>query len=911
MAKILAIDDKQDNLITISALLKNLVRDCTVILAESGADGIAMAAKERPDTILLDIIMPGMDGFETCRRLKSDPETRHIPVILITAIRTDAASRIKGFDAGADAFLSKPIDETELVAQVNVMLRIKGAEDILRAQKEDLEESVREGNRRFRSLVDSTSDGIVICDQNGLITQWNNGAEILFGYHGTEIIGKSIELLVSDTDQEPPGHFFENRIQSQVESQNGRVLEAEGIKRDGSRFPLELSLSSWVSDGNRIFATITRDITERKKLHEALQQYEIIVSGSSDMQALLNDSFDYLTVNKAYADAFDLQVDDLAGKNAIDIFGESFFNGTIRPNAEKCLKGEVVKFSEWFQFTGKKRQYMEVTYYPYHKNGKISGFFVNGRNNTERMQAEMAMQKSEERMRTMFEEAPMGIALVDAKNGTIREANSRFLEITGIKKEQIGRIDWMSLTHSDDLKEDQGLMGRLNGGEISSYKTNKRYVHPDGGVTWVKKSVAPIRISDSEEMGCLFMVEDISESKIAEQETARLEEQLLQAQKMEAIGTLAGGIAHDFNNILGVIMGYTEITIDEPEDPVDVRENLAHVLNASIRAKEMIQQILAFSRKDDQSKGLISVGKIIKETISFLRSSIPSTIEIHSDIQKGLGMINGNGTQINQILMNLCTNAAHAMILNGGTLSILLKKVTLETDKAEVLDLETGNYLELTIVDTGIGMKKEVMDRIFEPYFTTKKNDEGTGMGLAVVYGIVHNHGGGIQVSSTPGKGTVFQIYFPTIEQKLDIPEMRERSVSTGKNEHILFVDDERSLVEMGTQLLKRIGYRVTSCSSSVDALDLFAGNADHFDLVITDMTMPNMTGTRLAEEIRKIRPDIPIILCTGFSHTLDFDNLERYGVEALIMKPFVKNQIAETIRDVLNNLKKSRRTEA
>ncbi len=393
------------------------------------------------------------------------------------------------------------------------------------------------------------------------------------------------------------------------------------------------------------------------------------------------------------------------------------------------------------------------------------------------------------------------------------------------------------------------------------------------------------------------------EREKTEEEQNKLRQQLQQAQKMEAIGTLAGGIAHDFNNILAIIMGYTEMTIDDPSDLQVTLNNMQNVMKASERAKEMVKQILAFSRKNEETMRSVNIGEIIVETVNFLRSSIPSTIEIKSNIEDNLSQILGNSTQINQILMNLCTNATHAMKDDGGLLEISIKEVFLDNDNSEVIGLSSGIYQQLSVSDTGDGMSKEIMDRIFEPYFTTKKEGEGTGMGLAVIYGIIKSHNGIIKVYSEPGNGTTFNVYFSVSDQSGAIKMDKEQEITfQGNKERILLVDDEAPLLNLSAKLLMKLGYKVDGTNISTEALGIFKANPDKFDLIITDMTMPNMTGIKLAEEIHKIKPDIPVILCTGFSNGINRDNFKDKGISALVMKPVSKNELAKVVWNIFEN---------
>ena len=386
----------------------------------------------------------------------------------------------------------------------------------------------------------------------------------------------------------------------------------------------------------------------------------------------------------------------------------------------------------------------------------------------------------------------------------------------------------------------------------------------------------------------------------AETEKKKLEKQLRQAQKMEAVGTLAGGIAHDFNNILSAVIGFTEMALEDAAPESFLRRNMEQVLQAGMRAKHLVQQILAFSRQSDQELRPVQLKKIVVEACELLRASLPSTIAIRTRFRSNAFTMS-DPTQMHQVLMNLCTNAGHAMRAHGGTLSIVLD----ETDdlgpwRAQHPELNAEAYVRLTVNDTGHGISEQLIDRIFDPFFTTKEHTEGTGMGLAVAHGIVKSHKGVIAVDSQPGQGTTFTILLPQIMH----PEIGRRqnsgNLQTG-SESILFVDDEAMLVDLSTQLLKRLGYSVTACTSSLEALTRFRAAPTDFDLIITDMTMPQMTGKELAAEMLKIRPGLPIILCTGFSEIITEEAAKQAGIQAFIMKPIIMKELADTIRQILD----------
>jgi signal transduction histidine kinase/DNA-binding response OmpR family regulator len=394
---------------------------------------------------------------------------------------------------------------------------------------------------------------------------------------------------------------------------------------------------------------------------------------------------------------------------------------------------------------------------------------------------------------------------------------------------------------------------------------------------------------------------DITERKRAEDEKVELEKQLQQAQKMESIGTLTGGIAHDFNNMLGVILGNTELAMDDVPEWNPAIHNLEEVKIASLRARDVIRQLLSFSRKSTQDKKSIKISSIITESIKLLRSSIPTTIDIRQNIPTDLDIIIADPTQIHQVIINLCTNASHAMEEDGGTLWVNLMNIELDKEMAAIYpDLNPGKYVKLSVEDTGCGIDPEIINQVFDPYFSTKAVGKGFGMGLSVVHGIVKGHGGSITVSSEPGKGAIFDLLFPAIEADLEASAESLELIPTG-NERVLLVDDDELIVRVECQILERLGYQVTARTSSIEALETFRSQPEDYDFVISDMTMPDMTGDRLAQKILEIRPGIPVILCTGFSERMDDEKAKSIGVSALVMKPVAQKELAITIRNVLD----------
>jgi len=379
-----------------------------------------------------------------------------------------------------------------------------------------------------------------------------------------------------------------------------------------------------------------------------------------------------------------------------------------------------------------------------------------------------------------------------------------------------------------------------------------------------------------------------------------LHERPLLLQKMEAIGTLAGGIAHDFNNILSAIIGYSELAKMKAPEGSEVTADLDQVLQAGNRATALVQQILTVSRRHKQERRPLQLRYIVKEALNLLRASLPATIEIREDLAEDAGVVNADPNQIHQVLMNLCTNAGHAMGEDGGVLTVELGNVELDEFSASpYLDMEPGSYLRLAISDTGHGITPEIIEQVFDPYFTTKGVGEGTGLGLSVAHGIVKSHGGAIRVYSEPGEGATFNVYLPIIQEAEKQEEASEKPMPTG-SERVLFIDDEKTITDIARQMLERLGYGVVAMNSSMEALELFRAEPGGFDLVITDMAMPHMPGDKLAQELIKIRPDIPVILCTGHSKHVSEERAKEMGIRAYIIKPILRRALAEIVREVL-----------
>ena len=527
------------------------------------------------------------------------------------------------------------------------------------------------------------------------------------------------------------------------------------------------------------------------------------------------------------------------------------------------------------------------------------------RNITEKKEAEKKLLESEQRYRLLVETSNDLIWTFDLGTMTFSYCSQSIERLLGYTPEEaIGaRLD--DIFFPEGKKHVTAAFGSVIAGKSNTDRVFIAVEHrrKDGGSVWMEINAVLHRDEDRQPVSFSGVSRDITERKKAEQEREQLQAQLRHAQKMEAIGTLAGGIAHDFNNILSSVIGFAELSIEEVPEGSLVHKNLSQVLAAGNRARELVKRILAVSRQEEQGFDVIPIAPLVKEALKMLRATIPASIEVREDICSQELIVHAEPTQLHQVIVNLVTNARHAMPEESGVLEVSVEPVRFNEDvQRKFPELDPGDYVCISISDTGAGIPEPYLDKIFEPYFTTRKEGTGTGLGLSVVHGIVAGHKGHIVVDSEPGSGSTFYIYLPLCQQKQSGKPAQEQSgpLPTG-TERILLVDDEQPIVAIQQHHLERLGYLVTPRTSSIEALAAFEANPAKFDLLITDMAMPNMTGDQLALAVKKIRPDLPVILCTGYSQKLTADSAGE-EVNSVLMKPVDRAEMARTIRQVLDH---------
>jgi len=762
------------------------------------------------------------------------------------------------------------------------------------------EMALRQSEEKFRLAFQTSPDSINFNRlSDGRYIDINEGFTKLTGYTREDAIGKnSIDLNIwyDPKDRErlvkalKSDGYIEN-LEARFRRKNGKV----GVGLMSARV-LRLNQED-------VILSITRDITERKQVEDALREsearYHQLFDASTDA-ILVRTGETIIHANSAAIKLFRANhIGDLVGRRYLDFVHRDDRAESVE-RVRRSMRGDwIVPPREHRLITSDGQVlHVESTGVPIQYKGETQLFGV-FRDITERKQVDEKLRETERKYRELAESLPQVIFEVDSK-GNLVYLNQTGYALFGYTPEDLAKgFNVLEAFIPEDRERiASDIMLNVQGRKLGrqEYTALKK----DGSKFPVGVHANRV-MRDHTATGVRGILIDFTPVKLAEEEKKKLEIQLQQAQKMEAIGALAGGIAHDFNNILSAIIGYTELAMLN-EGAEHCTTELNEALKAANRAKDLVKQILAFSRQTDEERMPVRASLVAKEAVKFIRATIPATIEIKTRIDDKSGSVLANSVELHQIIMNLCTNAQHAIGEQAGLLEVAVQNTEIDlSQKNDLIDLEIGSYVRISVKDTGNGMTRDVMKKIFDPYFTTKKKGVGTGLGLAVVHGIVKKYGGTIKVESELGKGTTFHIYLPKANIAAPIKAEKPKPLMGG-SERILFVDDEKMLVEIGQQALQRLGYDVVSRTSPIEALELFKAKPDFFDLVITDKTMPGMTGDGLAKELMSIRPSLPVVICTGYSQTVDQERAKQMGIKAFVMKPILINELAAAVRKALDN---------
>ncbi len=756
------------------------------------------------------------------------------------------------------------------------------------------QERLREAKEMWKEIFQASGHPIFVLDPSYRITKANLAAYEALGGATKPIIGRPCYELMHGTPAPPPDcpmrQILEGRCRGRAEAEQealGRtwlVSCSPVLDREGR--PLRV-------------VHIATDIQKLKETERALALSE------EKFRLLVEEIHEtiYSTDREGILTYVSPAIERLTGYTPEEVVGRRFtevVHPEDLPRVEKSflqlsrkLKGLHPIEYRLLHRSGQTR-WVRTYARPFFENGAFAGVRGAMSDISDRKRWEAMLRESESKFRALFHLSPQPIMLTEEDGRTILDVNEAFCRLSKWSRHDLIGKSWRQIgAYLSPEDEAETLKKFKESGELDGLE--RRFRDREGNVQTVLLFAKRIEFGRRRVIFTVLL--DITDRK-------DLERQLRVAQRMEAIGTLASGIAHDFNNILAAVNGFTELALAEAPEGGTLRANLEEVLRAGDRAADLVQHILAFSRQAEQERKPIQVHLIVKEALKLIRAALPTTVEIRQRIEADADTILGDPTQIHQVLMNLCTNAGHAMRQNGGVLEVGLHAVRFEPgEPLPSPDLRPGAYLELSVRDTGHGMDEAVMERIFDPFFTTKEAGEGTGMGLSVVHGIVKAHQGAITVTSQPGLGTTFRVYFPLLERTEARPEPEPSRPPQGRGQgRILLVDDEEALVRFGCKALERLGYEVVPRTNSLQALQEFLVQPDRTDLVITDLTMPLMNGIDLSREILRVRPDTPIILCTGLDTTLDVDRIRELGIRKTLRKPVRTVELANAVQELLRD---------
>jgi len=783
------------------------------------------------------------------------------------------------------------------------------------------DESLRQSEERYRRLVDLSPDGVLII-QHGKIVFVNPAGVRLFGARDeSEIVGRGPLDFVHPDER---AHVM-NRMREVLDgSRAASFMERRYVRFDGSPIDVEAAATMYPDPAGPAIQVILRDITGRKRAEVALRDSEerfrqIAETIDEVFWVTSPDKNEMLYVSPAYEKIWGRPCADLYAnpRNWLAAIHPDDRDRVIHAALTRQADGSYDELYRIVRPDGSERWIRDRAFPIHDDTGAITRIVGLATDSTDRKHVEDEIRSLSEHLEarvvertTRLRETMEALKKAEARHRALLDAipdmvirlrrDGTYLDYSAPRggaiapAERLIGANLKTLGFATDVQDAMlaAIARALDGGGIESLE----YAVPMDGRT----NHYEARIVRSGHDEVVATIRDITSDKDAERERERLEQQLRQSQKMEAIGVLAAGVAHDFNNILTAIIGYTELLRAKHFEDPEGRDRLAEISKAGTRAKELVSQILTFSRRQERARTPTALGPVVAEALKLLRAAIPASVEIESAIDLDVPTILAEPTQIHQVVMNLASNAAASTGGGAGKLKVSCHAVDVGPTLAALHpDLVPGRYAQLTVEDNGCGMEPAVLERIFDPFFTTKRPGEGTGLGLSVVHGIVRAHDGAILVDSKPGVGTSFRLYFPTIHAEPARPRLKNPT-GRGNGEHILCVDDEPAIADLLEAQLVTLGYRVTAHTAPLDALSDFLTRPLEFDAVVTDLTMPGMTGADLVERILKARPDLPVVMATGYGRVMSEERASTLGIRRLLLKPFSMTTLGEAVEEAL-----------
>ena len=761
----------------------------------------------------------------------------------------------------------------------------KRAEELAQAQED-----------RFRLMVENSADMVMLLDTEGKLRYVSASHKRILGFDPAEVLGIDVFELIHPEDRPALQESFARRAGIPGRP-NGVRLRT--LHKDGSWRVVEATAQN-LFHVPAIAAIVinARDVTNRVLAEEALRasesRYRTLAEAAEEAIFIIDRNRQFLYVNNFMAARWGVAQEELIGQSLTRLFDPDTVEKQHRILGQVLATGESlyvelrIETTRGVLWTGTRLAPL------YDDSGEIYAALGISRDITAQKQAEESLREREELLTAILESMNEGVFVLD-ENYRYTYVNRAMVLLTGVANETVladVRLPWEQFPHMVEQGADVMMRKAMAGETIRGEEMP--YLLPDGTEGYVTRTYRPLRGSEGEIRGMVGVVRDVTENR-------RRQEAFYRQQRLATVGQLAAGIAHDFNNVLTPILLYAEFGADMTPDGSQLQTNLKEIVAAAVRAKGLVAQILTFGRQETSHAARpINLQPVIQESLRLVRASLPSTIEIVPSIDQHCRAVMADPTEIHQIVMNLCTNAFYVMRDTGGVLRVTYRPVTVDAALAATgSNLHEGCYVCLTVADTGSGMGQDVLAHIFEPFFTTKPPGEGSGMGLSVVYGITRGLGGDILVASTPGQGSVFSIYLPELGADDDTPVETVATPPRG-NERILVVDDEEAITHIAGEVLRSLGYSVRVVGGSIDALQLVHDEPDGFDLVLTDFTMPTMTGLELAERLLQIRPNLPMVLMTGYRETVSHETIASIGIRDLLVKPFSIDALSRMTRRVL-----------